>query len=1625
MKKFIIIVFTLFILFFSLNSQTISSLGVSGSYYDIRSDNNGTIHIIWIENGWQKYGQIVNRQIVNQVTIPVLNRSEVITKKFRPRLAVKPDGSEVHFVWATPLSKSKDLMHCWRDSGGTWRKEKIYTSSKYMLAPAFAVDSSGVWHAAVVGDNGANVIHPIVYFRKAVGASWERMTNIAPATREFLWPNLFTDTNGNVHITWDKDKDFIQYRYAPSGGDLSTSTTITLPNLHPHNKESEVFADSLGNVHVAALSFQNGGTPGGIDYWVKPAGGSFSTAITVSGAAFPIISYFPYPAIIARSTDMVAVSWARTNSTSNPATIEVATYDGSWTIYTISTTANVKADTRTTMAMDNSTAYLVWREGDQVLYLATFDYAMFGVISPNGGEKWGVEKTYDIKWNLENSTGNVDINLFKNNVNLGPIVSDIADSGSYAWTINNLESGTEILTGDDYQVEVTARNGSDDDMSNEDFSISASIDITAPLAGVIWNMGTTQEITWEKTGTQNDYVNITLFKSGSAVLNIGTSVDNSGSFFWNIPGTISPDTTYIIRVETTDGSVVDDSDFFSILGSIEVTSPSAGEEWLYGETHTITWVATGTMNSSVKLRLQQNGSNIVAITDVTPNDGSYSWTVPASVPAATNYVVMVKTIDSVVFDTSEEFTIAEESNNPTLTVTSPVSSSNWSSGSTHSVTWNKTGAQDANVKIELFKNGALDTTIISSTANDGSYSWMIDGNKPTGSDYMVRITTLDGQITDDSDTFTITLTSPEITVTSPASGVDWRRGSSYTISWDTAGSMDANVKIELIKGGALNTTIISSTANDGSYSWTIDPGQTTGTDYVVRVTTVDNAVTDDSGQFTISDQPVDGITVTSPNSSSQWFHGNTYTITWDRTGTMGSSVKLRLQQNGANIVTITNSTPNDGSYSWTVPVSVPSASNYVIMVKTTDNLVFDISDEFYVGTTIVTPTLTVTSPVSSSNWSSGSTHSVTWNKTGAQDANVKIELFKNGALDTTIISSTANDGSYSWMIDGNKPTGSDYMVRITTLDGQITDDSDTFTITLTSPEITVTSPASGVDWRRGSSYTISWDTAGSMDANVKIELIKGGALNTTIISSTANDGSYSWTIDPGQTTGTDYVVRVTTVDNAVTDDSGQFTISDQPVDGITVTSPNSSSQWFHGNTYTITWDRTGTMGSSVKLRLQQNGANIVTITNSTPNDGSYSWTVPVSVPSASNYVIMVKTTDNLVFDISDEFYVGSEVVTPTITVTSPISSSYWITGSTYAITWDKTGTQNANVKIELYKGGTLDSPIIATTPNSGSYSWTINGAQTPGSDYVVKVTTVDDQITDDSDQFEISDTPVSATIDITSPSGTSELNAGSSTTITWNKTGTQNANVNIYLYLDGVFQSNVVLGTPNDGSYSWTLGSGLSSSSRYMVRVETADSQVRDDSNVFSIFGAGITINIPEADDTIVKGSTVDIKWKKVGSQNGNVKIRLQQNGANIVVITDSTANDGLYSWTVPVTLTNSDDYYFMVKTLDNLVYDTSDLIKVAPAGITVESPSTNNVLKRGSQYTITWTKNGTQNANVKLRVFQGDTQVFAITDSTPNNGSYTWTVPSDFTMADDLTIRVKTIDNAVADDSGKFTIED
>ncbi len=90
-----------------------------------------------------------------------------------------------------------------------------------------------------------------------------------------------------------------------------------------------------------------------------------------------------------------------------------------------------------------------------------------------------------------------------------------------------------------------------------------------------------------------------------------------------------------------------------------------------------------------------------------------------------------------------------------------------------------------------------------------------------------------------------------------------------------------------------------------------------------------------------------------------------------------------------------------------------------------------------------------------------------------------------------------------------------------------------------------------------------------------------------------------------------------------------------------------------------------------------------------------------------------------------------------------------------------------------------------------------------------------------------------------------------------------------------------------------------------------------------------------------------------------------------------------------------------------------------------LKSPKRGDVWYKGHTYTITWTKRGKLNPNVKITLYKPDrtTLQLIIAKPTLNDGSYSWKVPNSIPSGQYI-IRIKTMDNTVFAESEVFTIK-
>ncbi|SVD24739.1 uncharacterized protein METZ01_LOCUS377593, partial [marine metagenome] len=145
----------------------------------------------------------------------------------------------------------------------------------------------------------------------------------------------------------------------------------------------------------------------------------------------------------------------------------------------------------------------------------------------------------------------------------------------------------------------------------------------------------------------------------------------------NSSGTVLYTQTQTVTVEAgeTSSPTFPADDFEAENVEITLTSPNGGESWDLGTTHNITWT-TSHPSENVSIVLYKSGSVLQTISASTSGAGSYSWAIPSSYSASTDYKVRVSLVsDSETYDESDaNFSLAVV---PIIVVTSPNGGETW------------------------------------------------------------------------------------------------------------------------------------------------------------------------------------------------------------------------------------------------------------------------------------------------------------------------------------------------------------------------------------------------------------------------------------------------------------------------------------------------------------------------------------------------------------------------------------------------------------------------------------------------------------------------------------------------------------------------------------------------------------------------------------------------------------------------------------------------------------------------------------------------------------------------------------------------------------------------------------
>jgi len=529
--------------------------------------------------------------------------------------------------------------------------------------------------------------------------------------------------------------------------------------------------------------------------------------------------------------------------------------------------------------------------------------------------------------------------------------------------------------------------------------------------------------------------------------------------------------------------------------------------------------------------------------------------------------------------------------------------------------------------------------------------------------------------------------------------------------------------------------------------------------------------------------------------------------------------------------------------------------------------------------------------------------------------------------------------------------------------------------------ITVTSPNGGEAWELGSTNEITW-TSSYVSGDVKIELYQNGSAYQIIEGSTDNDGSYSWTIPETHDEGTDYKINISSVSDA--------TVYDESDANFTLSAATQA-----GN-YSLSFDVDSDAGwGSAQDRIVVSDPNV-------PNPTAFtmsSWVFPETKPSPynnRNLSIMGKWDGNgeylfrnqVTYDGSLYFILRDDIVE------SPAGQVPFNSWSFVTTTYD------GSVLKQYVDGQLINSETLNLTLPSSESDLTIGEIHMSNGHWYFWSGKLDDiSIWDEA----ITDAEITALYNSGTPIDASS-NSGNYTS---------SANLQAYWNFNEGTGSILTDQTSNgnDGTiYGATWSTDVPSGGTNPPMIEVTN---------------------PNGGEEWELGSSQNITWTSTNI-SGNVLISLFKGGSFYMSINTNTSDDGSYSWTIPSSYDEADNYKIRISYVsDENEYDESDdnfsLSADSQPTLTITSPNGGETWELGSSHSITWNSANLSGNYVGIQLYSSGSYVSSISSSTTDDGSYTWSISSSQTESDYYQVKIySTSESSISDYSDSyFTIEE
>jgi hypothetical protein len=465
-------------------------------------------------------------------------------------------------------------------------------------------------------------------------------------------------------------------------------------------------------------------------------------------------------------------------------------------------------------------------------------------------------------------------------------------------------------------------------------------------------------------------------------------------------------------------------------GSIDVSTPSAGERYSQGDQISIQWSSANDLGSIVYIQMWcKNGVLQSDFGDVATQSygGSLLWTVPLDF-AVGNYSFHINVPDGRLSGDSGLFEITSKE----IQVVSPNGGEQWIAGQSYSIQWTSKGVGDT-VSIQVSTDAGILAFDLGSVPNvrENSLDWQIPSDFPEGN-YTIHVQDSSGKVSDDSDS-SFQIVSQHIEILSPLAGETYGAGAQLDIKWKAHGVNTVAIDFDKQPVGVVNIAE-NVPANDGELIWIIPTSQEPG-NYKVSIYSGDPppGAMCESGIFAIKSP----ISLTQPNDGQAMHCGDWLSVKWEIEPGFDKPVTVTLlvldSGSGSQEIQMGVEPAASNGLDWRIPTSLDVKDGLTCMVRIEAGGYTDQSDLAFT----IKNAIQIVAPTGISvDWFATTTHPIIWWSPSIVADTVKITLYKSqgspGVYQPYLVQEQnyPNTGSYDLYVSPDLDSAVSYYVEI-------------------------------------------------------------------------------------------------------------------------------------------------------------------------------------------------------------------------------------------------------------------------------------------------------------------------------------------------------------------------------------------------------------------------------------------------------------------------------------------------------------------------------------------------------------------------------------------------------------------